>query len=135
MTTCPYGFRIAGATSEARRLITWAAAFDAYAMCDERAETKHEAYLSAFTFDDGLTVRADKYGQLDVAGYGGICAAPYIWFDIDRGSLDDALESARRLATTLDERFSLPDNGLLALVAQKGFIWAYPQCPGRLRRR
>ena len=130
MTDCAYGFRIVGATTEARRLITWAAAFGAYAACDERAETEREAYLSAFTFDTGIRERADAYGRLDVKGFDGTCAAPWLWFDIDRLHLDAALRDAGRLAVTLDERLKLPDDGLLIFFSgSKGFHLGLPTAP------
>lgn len=123
----PYGFRILGATTEARRLITWAAAFGSYAACDGRAEVEREAYLSAFTFATEFRQRADAYGRLDVRDYRGSCAAPFVWFDLDRERLDDALRDARRLASTLDERFGLPDDALLMFFSgSKGFHLGLP---------
>jgi len=127
MTTCPLGFWIQGAMTEERRLITWAAAFGSYAACDGRAEVGSEAYLSAFTFDIKFSERADAYDRLDVCDYRGTCAAPFIWFDLDRNLLDDALRDARRLASTLDERFALPDDGLLIFFSgSKGFHLGLP---------
>lgn len=127
MTTCPLGFWIQGAANEERRLITWAAAFGSYAACDGRAEVESEAYLSAFTFDTKFSERADAYDRLDVCDYRGTCAAPFIWFDLDRNLLDDALRDARRLASILDERFGLPDDGLLIFFSgSKGFHLGLP---------
>ena len=68
MTPCTYGFRIVGATTEARRLIDWAAALGAYAACDQRADVDREAYLSAFTFGDDFRQRADEYLRLAYHG-------------------------------------------------------------------
>ena len=127
MTPFTYGFRIVGATTEARRLIDWAAALGAYAACDQRADVEREAYLSAFTFGDDFRRRSDAYGRLDVKGYDGSCAAPFVWFDLDRSNLDDALRDARRLAAHLDERLKLPDDGLLVFFSgSKGFHLGLP---------
>lgn len=123
----PYGFRIVGAPTEARRLITWAAAFGAYAACDQRAEVDREAYLSAFTFGDGMKARADGYGRLDVRGFDGACAATFVWFDLDRERLDDALRDARRLVVHFDERYDLDDGRLLCFFSgSKGFHLGLP---------
>jgi len=43
-----YGFRIAGPTTNDRRLIDWSAAFRGCCECDGRAEVDRESYLSAF---------------------------------------------------------------------------------------
>lgn len=127
MTPGTYGFRIVGATTEARRLINWAAAFEAYAACDPRANVEREAYLSAFTFGTEFRKRADDFGRLDVKGYGGPCTAPFIWFDLDRARLEDALQDARRLAVYVDERLKLPDDVLLIFFSgSKGFHLGLP---------
>ncbi len=127
MTTFPYGFRIVGATTEARRLITWAAAFSAHAACDPRAQLDRECYLSAFTFDEEFLKRADTFDQVDVRGYAGACWSPFIWFDIDRDDLDRATTDARRLAVSIDERYKLADDVLLILFSgSKGYHFGLP---------
>ncbi|MGE0536684.1 MAG: DNA primase [Pirellulales bacterium] len=126
MTTCPYGFRIVGATCERRRLVDAAAAFAGYAACDPRAELEREAYLSAFWFGNDFGEYLADNGT--VAGYRGTCWAPLVWFDIDRdGELDKALADTRRLAAFLDERYGLDDGELLAFYSgSKGFHLALP---------
>ena len=137
MNTHPYGFRIVGATTETRRLITWAVAFSAYAACDSRANLDRECYLSAFTFGDEFRQRADGHGHghVDVKGYAGACWSPFIWFDIDRDDLDRATADARRLAVSIDERYKLADNVLLVFFSgSKGYhlglpTWLWSPCP------
>ncbi len=90
MTTCPYGFRIVGATSEPRRLVTHAAAFDAYCACDPRADVSAEVYVSAFCFGPDFRPLLAATGSC--RGFDGGCWAPWLHFDIDRaGDLDAAL--------------------------------------------
>ncbi len=51
MTTCPYGFRIVGATWEARRLVDATAALAGYAACDERADVTREGGFPPLLLD------------------------------------------------------------------------------------
>ena len=81
MTTCPYGFRIVGATTGARRLVNAAAALAGYAACDEKAETHREAYLSAFSFGEEFRQRADDWGRVDTKGFSGPCGASWLWWE------------------------------------------------------
>ena len=101
---CPFGFRIVGSCFEPRRLVDAAVAFSAYASCDERAEIDGEAYLSAFRFGDDFKQRADPWGQLDVKGFDGACWSCWLWFDIDREDIEQALNDVRRLAAFIAER-------------------------------
>jgi hypothetical protein len=127
MKTHPYGFRIVGATTEARRLIKWAAAFSAYAACDIRVNLDRECYLSAFTFGNEFRQRADAFGQLDVKSYAGECWSPWLWIDIDRDDLDRATTDARRLAVSIDERYKLADDVLLIFFSgSKGYHIGLP---------
>jgi hypothetical protein len=109
--TCAYGFRIVGPCTEPRRLVDAAAAFDAYAGLDPRADVKREAYLSAFRFDEDFRRYLDAHESL--RGFAGKCWSPWLWFDIDRAdNLDAALVDARRLAAGLVERYRLDDDAL-----------------------
>ncbi len=127
MNMHPYGFRIAGATTEARRLIAWASAFSAHAACDPRAKLDRECYFSAFTFGDDFRQRADGFGQLDVKGFAGECWSPFIWLDIDRDDLDRATTDARRLAVSIDERYKLANEVLLIFFSgSKGYHIGLP---------
>jgi hypothetical protein len=127
MTSCPYGYRIVGATWERRQLVDAGAAVLGYASCDNRAEPGREAYLSAFQFGAQFRQLLDTTGS--TAGYTGVCWAPWLWFDIDRAdALDGALSDARRLAAYLLQRFaSLDDDDLLAFYSgSKGFHVGLP---------
>lgn len=126
MIDCDFGFRIVGDCSRERRLVSWSAAFTGYADCDQRAEVEREGYLSAFTF------AADFREYLDThqtpKGFGGVCCAPWLWFDLDReGDLDAALRDALRLGAFLMERFRLDDADLLTFFSgSKGFHLGIP---------
>ncbi len=128
MKTHPYGFRIVGAMHEARRLIDWAVAFSAHAACDPIAKLETECYLSAFTYDDQFLERVDAYKRVHVKDYPGPCWATWLWFDIDYADdLARATVEARRLATTLDERYRLADDTLLIFFSgSKGFHIGLP---------
>jgi hypothetical protein len=125
MTPCPYGFRIVGATSEARRLVDAAAALRGYAACDERAEVHRQAYLSSFAFGDAFRRQLEESGS--TRGFSGICWSPWLWWDIDReNDLDRALSDTRRLALALDERFGAGEDLLVFYSGSKGFHVGLP---------
>ncbi len=126
MTGCPYGFRTVGGIWERRRLVDAAAALAGYAACDPAAQVDCESYLSAFQFAEEFRRLLDETGS--VAGYSGICWSPWLWFDIDRDDdLPKAATDARRLAVTLDERYRLADDALLAFFSgSKGFHLGLP---------
>jgi hypothetical protein len=126
MTTCPYGYRIVGATTELRRVVIHAAAFGAYCSCDDLADVASEAYLSAFTFGDDFRALLESTGSC--RGFDGDCWAPWLWFDIDReNDLDAARRDAARLALALVERYRLEDNALLLFFSgSKGFHVGLP---------
>jgi hypothetical protein len=127
MMPCLYGFRILGSVAEPRRLVDAATAMAAYVSCDERSEVHREAYLSAFQFGDEMSRYIDPCGNGSTAGYAGPCWSPWLWFDIDRDSLDAALRDARRLALAIDERFKLADDSLLLFFSgSKGFHVGLP---------
>jgi hypothetical protein len=125
VNNCPFGFRILGECSERRRLVTWAAAFRAYAGCDEQAQVDREAYLSAFTFGRDFAGHLESTGS--TKGFAGACWAPFIWFDIDRDDLDAARLDAGRLAVNIGERFNLGDDETLIFFSgSKGFHLGLP---------
>ena len=120
-----FGFRVLGPATETRRLIDWAAAFRAYAECDNRAECDREAYLSAFTFAGDFAEHLKATGS--TAGFAGSCWAPWLWLDVDRDQLADALDAARRLAVAAGERFGIGEDDLLAFFSgSKGFHLGLP---------
>jgi hypothetical protein len=124
-----YGYRIVGSVTGRRRLVDAGAAFAAYASCDPKAEVGREAYLSAFWF--GVDFRAYLAKTSSTKGFDGLCWAPFVWWDID--AEDDpqaALDGARRLASTILERYrSLDDAELLLFFSgSKGFHVGLPLC-------
>lgn len=125
--TAPYGFRLVGELWGRRRLVDWWAALRAYATCDVRADLDAPAYLSAYCYPDDFAAHLNAQGT--PKGYAGPAAAPFVWFDIDRGDdLDAALADARNLAGTLLERYrGCDDDGLLlAFSGSKGFHVGLP---------
>ena len=124
---CPFGFRILGSCHESRRLVDADAAFVAYCGCDDRAEIERESYLSAFRFGGEFATRADQWGRLDVKGFDGASWSRWLWFDIDRADIGQALADVRRLAAFVVERYSLDgDELLLFFSGSKGFHVGLP---------
>ena len=122
-----YGYRIIGSTAGRRRLVDAAAALAGYASCDLRAVVERQAYLSAFWF--GADFRDCLAQTGSTRGFDGDCWAPFVWWDIDNE--DDpqaALDHARRLASTILERYrSLDDSDLLLFFSgSKGFHVGLP---------
>jgi hypothetical protein len=101
------GFRVRGPLYERRQLVEHAAAFRGYCALHEGINPAEEAYLSAFCYPPAFRRHLASTGS--TRGYAGPCAAPVVWWDIDReGDLDRALADARRLASyTLDQFCSL----------------------------
>ena len=124
---CPFGFRILGSCHEARRLVDADAAFVAYCGCDERADIECEAYLSAFRFGGDFKQRADEWGRLDVKGFDGASWSRWLWVDLDRADIGQALQDARRLVAFVAERYGLDgDELLLFFSGSKGFHVGLP---------
>jgi len=121
-----FGFRIVGGCFETRRLVDAAAALSAYAACDDRAEVGREAYLSAFQFGEDFRRHLED-NQGSTAGYSGPCWSPWLWFDVDREDLEEALRDVRRLVAALEERYRPGDDDLLAFFSgSKGFHIGLP---------
>lgn len=125
--SCPFGFRIVGATSERRRLVDAAAALAGYAACDAKAEVQREGYLSAFQYG------ADFRGHLESTGstrdFGGACWSPWLWFDLDNEDLHYSHQDAGALAAFLVERFDIDSGDLLIFFSgSKGFHIGLPTC-------
>lgn len=120
-----YGFRVVGSPVETRRLVNAAVAFLAHAACESKAETHRECYLSAFQLCDDF--RAHLESTDTTKGFDGLCWARWLWFDIDRDNLDDALRDARRLAAFIVDRYGLDGADLLAFFSgSKGFHVGLP---------
>lgn len=125
----PYGFRIVGGPENPRKRIEWRTAFAAYAAADERAQVHAGGFLSMFSFPEEF--REHLNANRSPKGYAGPCAAPWLWFDIDRepeaGGLEAALVDARRLCARLPELYAVSESGLLAFVSGgKGFHVGLP---------
>jgi hypothetical protein len=122
---CPFGFRIVGGCFESRRLVDAAVAFSAYASCDDRAEINREGYLSAFWY--GVEFRRHLAATNSTKGFNGVCWSPWLWFDIDREDIGQALHDARRLVAFLVDRYRLDDDALLTFFSgSKGFHVGVP---------
>jgi hypothetical protein len=117
MTAQPYGFRVVGHRAGRRRLVTWRAAFAAYADCDPRAHTEREAYVSHFVFGQEFRDHLEREGT--EKGYNGPCGADWLFWDIDRpDDLERAVRDARRLAGTILERYrEFDDDDLLIFLS------------------
>ena len=119
MKTKPFdiGFRVVGHKAAKRRSIGHAAAFAAYAECDPRADIEREAYLSHFVFDRNFADYLERNGT--EAAYNGPCAAPWLWWDVDRpGELGTALSDARRLCGAMLDRYrDFDDDDLLIFLS------------------
>lgn len=122
----PYGFRVVGGKTNSRRPIDWASAFAAYSQCDDRAEVTKESYLSAFTFGDAFLRYMDANGT--TKGYAGETGGAWLWFDIDReDDIDAATADARRLASSLSNRFGVDGDALLCFFSgRKGYHIGLP---------
>jgi len=125
----PYGFRIIGGPENPRKRVEWRAAFEAYAAVDERALVNEGGFLSAFTFPEEF--RQHLAETRSTKGYAGPCAAPWLWFDVDRepdaGGLESALADTRRLCSKLPELYGISEAGLLVFLSGgKGFHVGLP---------
>lgn len=120
-----FGFRVLGDALETRRLADAAVAFSAHACDDPKAETHRECYLSAFQFGDDFKAYLETHDT--TKGFDGLCWARWLWFDLDRPNLEDALKDVRRLAAFIVERYGLDGDELLAFFSgSKGFHLGLP---------
>lgn len=124
-----YGYRIVGSVTGRRRLVDAGVALAAYAACHPQAEVDREAYLSAFWL--GADFRAYLAQTGSTKGFDGLCWAPFVWWDIDaEDDRQTALDGARRLTSTILERYrALDDDALLLFFSgAKGFHVGLPLC-------
>lgn len=123
---CPFGFRVVGPVSETRRLVDATAAFLAHCAADSRAQLDRECYLSAFTYGTDFRDYLAQYGT--PKGYIGSCWSPFLWFDLDRTNLAQALADARRLASFVLFRYTeFRDDDLLYFFSgRRGFHIGVP---------
>lgn len=130
MSATPFGFRVVGELTGARRLVEWSAAFAAHCAADPRAEPDRESYLSLFAFGDEFRVYLARTGS--TAGYRGPCALPWLVFDLDADDLDVALTDAKKLAAGLLSaywRLDDDDHSLIFFSGRKGFHVSIPMPP------
>ena len=127
MTTerIPFGFRVLDDARESRRPVNAAAAFSAHAADDPKAETHRTCYLSAFQYG------SDFAGYLaandTTRGFNGLCGGRWLWFDIDRSDIGNALDDVRRLVAFIADRYGLDgDELLLFFSGSKGFHVGLP---------
>lgn len=123
----PFGFRVVGAVSGARRLVDAAAALAGHCAADPRAEPACECYLSAFTF--GTEFREHLAARGTPKGFTGPCWSAWLWLDIDRpGDPAAALADARRLAAFVLERYpKLSEDDILTFYSGgKGYHLGVP---------
>jgi hypothetical protein len=114
-----YGFRVAGAPHEPRRLVNWRKAWTAH--CAGELDTS-EAYLSAWTYGPELVAHMKAFGG--VAGFTGPVWADWIPLDIDGAGADpvaDALDRTRRLLAWLESQGAELDKVSCWFSGGKGF--------------
>ncbi len=122
MTTSEYryGFRVVGPTHNERRLVDHAAAFQAYANCDKRAECDKEGYLSAFCFAADFRNHLTSTGS--TAGFAGPCWSPWLCWDFDADDPAHAQADAAAMVDWLGENAGVDPAGLLIFFSGcKGF--------------
>ena len=116
-----YGFRILGGVFNDRNLVLAGKALDGYSRCDPFAKIDCESYLSAFRFDKVFADYLTEKGS--PKGYTGPTWSEWLWFDIDRDDLTEALKDVRKLVAWLFSRFGTlaGDELLLFYSGSKGF--------------
>lgn len=127
MTTerTPFGFRVLDDATETRRLVNAAAAFSAHAADDPKAETHRTCYLSAFQYGDDFRGYLETHDT--TKSFDGLCGGRWLWFDIDRSDIGNALDDVRRLVASLADQYGLDgDELLLFFSGSKGFHVGLP---------
>ncbi len=120
-----YGFRIVGGLFNERRLVDATAAFVGHAECAPQAGIENECYLSAFRFPNRFAKYLSETGS--PKGYDGPTWAEWLWFDIDRHDIAEAMRDARRLVIHLLDCFELAEDDLLFFFSgSKGFHVGLP---------
>ena len=116
-----YGFRILGRVFNDRCLVLAGKALDGYSKCDPSAKIDCESYLSAFCFGELFAGYLNE--NRSPKGYTGPTWSEWLWFDIDRDDLTEALKDVRQLVAWLLRRFDTlaGDELLLFYSGSKGF--------------
>lgn len=109
-----YGFACQGVAVRQKQKIKWLDTFKAACSCNPFFVDKVDYFLSLYSFDSDLIEHFRQTGN-SVAGFGGACWCPFVWFDIDRDDLSDALSDAARLVEYLTQTpaDSDSDSGLI----------------------
>ncbi len=116
-----YGFRIVGGLFNERRLVDATAAFVGHAECASQAGIENECYLSAFRFDSHFADYLAKTGS--PKGYDGPTWTEWLWFDVDRHDIAEAMRDARRLVIHLIDSFTVTEEDLLLFFqVRRGFM-------------
>ena len=97
------GFCCQGVAVRQKQKIKWQETFKAACSVDPFFIDKSDFFLSLYSFDSGLVEHFKLTGN-SVAGFGGACWCPFVWFDIDReNDLGTALADVRRLVEYLTQ--------------------------------
>ena len=132
----PFGFACQGVAVRQKQKIKWAETFKAACSCITFFVNQTDYFLSLFLFDDGLIEHFRQMGN-SIKGYSGACWCPFVWFDIDRPNLSDALSDVARLVEFMaqtpadsdsDSGLIVPDTEsiLLFVSGSKGFHVGVP---------
>ena len=110
----PNGFSCQGVAVRQKQRIKWLETFKAACSCNPFFVNQTDYFLSLFLFDDGLIEHFRQTGN-SIKGYSGACYCPFLWWDIDKPDLSDALSDVRRLVTYLTQTpaDSDSDSGLI----------------------
>jgi len=120
-----FGYRISGGVFNKRLLVDASAAFVGHAQCDPKANINSECYLSAFRFADDFKVHLEETNS--TKGFVGPTWTNFLWFDIDKDELSEALQDVRKLTITMRERFGIAGDSLLIFYSgSKGFHVGLP---------
>lgn len=122
----PFGFRVVGPLTGARRTVKAAAALAGHASCAPEASASDECYLSAFQF--GAEYRDYVEQTNSPKGYVGPCWSPWMWVDVDRNDPEQAACDARKfVGFVLDRYAKLDDDELLVFFSgRKGYHVGVP---------
>lgn len=96
------GFACQGVATRKKQKIRWQTTFRAACSCNPFFTDKTDYYLSLFVFDSGLVEYFLQTGD-SIKGYSGACWCPFVWWDIDRDDLSDALADVRRLVEFMSQ--------------------------------
>lgn len=114
-----YCFRVLGSRNAKRRPVDATAAWSAYASCNPQCELEKESFLSLWYCED-FRRHLSECGT--PKQFNGICWSPWLWFDIDRGDLQQAHVDTLKLCRWLGEEVATE----LYFTGSKGFNVGIP---------